>query len=71
MLGHVVMAVISLKATQQLILSGLSATIIEIFETLNSSSITIDASSNSIYLMRIFFVICLKEQSLTNKFYVG
>lgn len=72
-LGHVVMPAISLKATpQQLILSGSSATTIEIFfETLDTSSFTSDDSSNSIGLMWSVFVICLKEQSLVNKSYVG
>lgn len=72
-LGRVVMPAISLKATpQQLILSGFSATTIEIFcETPDTSSFTSDDSSNSVGLMWSVVVVCLKEQSLANKSYVG
>lgn len=71
-LGHVVMPAISLKATQQLTLSGFSATTIEIFfDTRDTSSLTSDDSSNSIGLMWSVFVTCLKEQPLANKSYVG
>lgn len=72
-LGRVAMPAISLKATpQQLILSGFSATTIEIlFETLDASSFTSDDSSNSIGLMWSLVVVCLNEQSLANESYVG